>query len=952
MSRAHTSAHTVADRPTDARRFTFARQAGDMTHTVSVPQRRVARTPLIEYGKDEATAIAADTPAGSPSDAGVVASDTHRESTNGENVVRDGANFAGAAVAADGVAPVAGRRGQARLETNSESFAEGPSLGGVAQIVNVPEAEREDYAVMPTAGELGRTEPTKLSATQPLWSSDAAATPIDAATITASDDVSSYDALPYDTSTYDNSNHSAPAYDTPDNTARTYKAPSYGTPSYATPAYDAQAEAGDNSGIGAGVGPGSLDETPRTFAEEEAPVLEPATEAKSVGDTVDNAFAELGQMLPDEEPADFRDQVDSVGAVLHSVEPNVAAPTMRRGTQEEVVAKTVEQSSTRLDAGLAAADAVDSAAGESLPRDGVVGDSHAGEISGSQRSDDSARFGDDLFDDHTGGRGVAESHPLRSDRFDDAMFASPQNAARRESLGHTGQRSGEHVARATRQWDEPSRRFGEAPRQDRSRFGDDTAAVPQQLADMTTDNVATPVASFDESGGSSAGVALRWETPQHVNVGQTAICNLKVNNASRQPAHRVEVAVALENRAELEWSEPEHTATADELVWNLGTLAPGEEKTIRLGIVPTSEGSLQPRAVATATRAAMAKIEIMRPELRVSVLGPDESMLGQAANYTIEIENSGSGPAVDVAVELALPHGLHHPQGERLPYRVGTLEPGAVRRVQVPLTMIDGGAQRLIASARCAGMAPTSVERVVEVAKPRLQLAVEGPKLRFVDRHATYNITVHNPGPAPADNVRLVEAIPDGFRFVEASPGGMFDPGTRQVAWFVGRLDADTTARMGVKLVPTKAGEHRLAAFVQADAGVSDNAETVTRVEGTAVVALDVVDVDDPIEASGQTAYRIRLTNTGSIAAHDVQLAAQLPVEMEAIDLEGPTEGRIDGTVALFEPMDVLPAGESRVYTVHVACRKSGDARLQAFVRTAENPKPVMEEEATRVYAD
>jgi uncharacterized repeat protein (TIGR01451 family) len=665
-----------------------------------------------------------------------------------------------------------------------------------------------------------------------------------------------------------------------------------------------------------------LDEATGLAAAESVAKVEPGETGENVSDDVDGTFVALGDMLPDDEPVDFGEQVETASDVLRRVEPHVASRMLRRGAEatESAASKNRDR-----------ADRHDLANNRD---DDLFGDRYAGASRGADRqyaqpSERSARR-DSFYDDEF----------KTSDRFAERDRHSDVRHSRRDASSlfdssdesNHNDRSSRRVAQGSREGDEPSRIFDGAPGRG--------------------DTSVQPAIAYQDSDGSSAGVVLQWETPEQVNVGQTAICHLRVNNSSSQPAHRVRLTVALENRAEVQWSEPAHTATADHLVWDLDTLEAGEQVTIRLGIVSTSEGSLQPRAVVTATRAAMANIEIMRPELRLDVLGPSESMLGQAATYTVEIENSGSGPAMDVAIELELARGLNHPGGERLPFRVGTLAPGATRRVQVPLTMVEGGEQRLIASAHCAGMAPTSVETIVAVAKPRLQVTMDGPKLRYVDRKATYSVTVHNPGPAPADNVRLVEDIPDGFRFVEATPGGMFDPDSRRVAWFVGRLDADTTAQMGVELIPTEAGEHRVSAVVQADAGVSSETETITRVEGTSVVAVDVIDLDDPVEATGETEYRIRLRNVGSIAAHDVQLGAQVTAEMKPLEMDGPTDGRIDASVVLFDPVDVLPVGESLTYTVHVACRQAGDARFQAFVRTAENPKPAMEEEATRVYAD
>jgi uncharacterized repeat protein (TIGR01451 family) len=233
-----------------------------------------------------------------------------------------------------------------------------------------------------------------------------------------------------------------------------------------------------------------------------------------------------------------------------------------------------------------------------------------------------------------------------------------------------------------------------------------------------------------------------------------------------------------------------------------------------------------------------------------------------------------------------------------------------------------------------------------------LEVAIEGPRLRYVERQATYTIRVHNPGPAPANNVQVFDAIPASFRFLDASGGGAFDHTNRQVAWFVGRLEPGATAELGVQLIPTEIGDAQLAAEVKADCGVVEKAEAQTRVEGIAAVVIDVADTDDPVEVGGQTAYEIRVTNRGSQPARMVQVAAKLSGSMEAIDASGPTQGTIDGGQVVFEPIATLEPGQSQLYRVVVHCPQAGQMTFRAYFRSAEQPKPVVEEEVTRVYQD
>ncbi len=236
--------------------------------------------------------------------------------------------------------------------------------------------------------------------------------------------------------------------------------------------------------------------------------------------------------------------------------------------------------------------------------------------------------------------------------------------------------------------------------------------------------------------------------------------------------------------------------------------------------------------------------------------------------------------------------------------------------------------------------------------RPTLDIAFEGPKLRYVDRKATYVVKVQNPGPAPIENVQLLEHVPEGFRFVEASSGGSFDRSARQVAWFVGRLEPNESASVGIELIACQSGEHRISAAAKADEGVVGKAEVVTRVESVPSVTLDVSEDDDPVEVDTETVYRIRVTNHGTRPATHVQVAAEVPQEMQVLKLSGPAVGAVKGQEIVFPPLATLEPGKSEEYQVRVQCRQSGQVRFRAFFRSDDTPNAVIEEEHTRVYGD
>src|SRR5262249_55276659 len=143
----------------------------------------------------------------------------------------------------------------------------------------------------------------------------------------------------------------------------------------------------------------------------------------------------------------------------------------------------------------------------------------------------------------------------------------------------------------------------------------------------------------------------------------------------------------------------------------------------------------------------------------------------------------------------------------------------------------------------------------LDVIMPRLDLAANGPKLRYLDRKATYTFKVTNPGSAPASNVTITDQVPVGFKFLSASDGGRDDFSTRSVSWFVGDLTPGQSREVHMEVLAINTGEHHHKANVTAARGLKSDAEVMTRVEGLPALLMELVDLDDPVEVGADTAY-------------------------------------------------------------------------------------------------
>jgi uncharacterized repeat protein (TIGR01451 family) len=285
---------------------------------------------------------------------------------------------------------------------------------------------------------------------------------------------------------------------------------------------------------------------------------------------------------------------------------------------------------------------------------------------------------------------------------------------------------------------------------------------------------------------------------------------------------------------------------------------------------------------------------------------------------------------------------------------VGNLGPQETRTVQFVCAAKAAGSQKCEAVVQADGSQAGAATAVVDVLQPRLELAAAGPKLRYLDRHAVYTYTVVNAGTAPAANVTVTEQLPQGFRFHAATAGGHYDLVSRTVAWFVGDLPPGQSREVRLEAVAAGTGDHKHVAVARAARGLQSQSEVSTHVEGLSAVQMDVVDLDDPVEVGADTAYEIRVSNTGSKMETNVQLTCLLPKKMEFRGAKGAGDCRfkVEGREVRFEPLPKLAPRADAIYRVNVRGLAAGDVRFRAVLRADGLSEPVVREESTKVYGD
>ena len=112
-----------------------------------------------------------------------------------------------------------------------------------------------------------------------------------------------------------------------------------------------------------------------------------------------------------------------------------------------------------------------------------------------------------------------------------------------------------------------------------------------------------------------------------------------------------------------------------------------------------------------------------------------------------------------------------------------------------------------------------------------------------------------------------------------------------------------------------------------------------------------MTDEADPVEVGTRTAYRIEVTNQGSLPGNEVAVAAVLPAQMRLLGATGPARYRVEGQRVVFEPLDALGPKQTVSYSVQVQAVQAGDARFRLELRSSTLTDPVTQEESTTIVA-
>lgn len=314
--------------------------------------------------------------------------------------------------------------------------------------------------------------------------------------------------------------------------------------------------------------------------------------------------------------------------------------------------------------------------------------------------------------------------------------------------------------------------------------------------------------------------------PPKVLIGQGVSFNIKISN----PGTGAATNVVLEEDVPDGLSHP----AGNELEFEVGTLRPGESKTLELTLKAEKPGQITNVLVVRGDAGLSAEdripVEVIAPQLEVDVKGPSRRYLDRQATYVFSVANRGTAAAKEVELAAFLPKGFkfvetnnagqYDPQKHAVFWSLAELpasEAGTVQLITIP---IEPGEQKLRVEGRAdLGLADSREQAVVveSVAQLLFDVADSADPIE-VGSDTTYQVRIVNQGTKAATNVRVAALLPAELEPVEGNgPSKGAVEGQRVQFEPLARLAPRGEAIYKIRVRGVKAGDPRIRVQVASD---------------------------------------------------------------------------------------------------------------------------------------
>ncbi|MBS0203067.1 MAG: DUF11 domain-containing protein [Planctomycetes bacterium] len=262
-------------------------------------------------------------------------------------------------------------------------------------------------------------------------------------------------------------------------------------------------------------------------------------------------------------------------------------------------------------------------------------------------------------------------------------------------------------------------------------------------------------------------VALKG--PTEVMLGDPASQMILVSNPGTGTVHDVKVEARISDGLE-------HGSRGERLIMEVGSIGPGESRTVRLGLSAIKGGQQSISVAANSSSDAGAttavNLNVIAPSLKIAVDGPALRYKGRNAKYNLTVTNDGSVPNNNIRISqtvadgfkfVAADHNGKYDSGSKsVQWFVGRLEPGQTATVACELSAVAlGDFSHTVAVLSDSGIrAEAKAEtRVDGIASLTMELVDLDDPVE-IGAETAYEIRVKNEGSKAASAVSIACELP------------------------------------------------------------------------------------------------------------------------------------------------------------------------------------------------
>lgn len=232
--------------------------------------------------------------------------------------------------------------------------------------------------------------------------------------------------------------------------------------------------------------------------------------------------------------------------------------------------------------------------------------------------------------------------------------------------------------------------------------------------------------------------------------------------------------------------------------------------------------------------------------------------------------------------------------------------------------------------------------------KPALALVCNAPTREFTGRPFKVCFTLRNAGDSPEPRAVITLPIPAGATFNSATEGGVAT--ADRVIWEIPDLVPNGSRQACVTFTMSTPGQMAFKPTANGAMAGPAHCECQTQIIGVHALGVEVVDLTDPIEVGKVVTYVISITNQGDQTGTGIRVTCTLPDSQEFVFGNGTTPVRAQGRTITMQAIPSLEGKATATWRVLTKALRPDDSRFRVEYSSDQFEKPILEEEATRLY--